>query len=58
MKKDDVKVGMFVGYKGDLEIYGTVSKLKPIVAVLEVYDPMTGDTEVHEISYSRLWKGN
>jgi len=56
MKKREVKVGMNVGYKGDIEIYGTVIKLKPLVAVLEVYDSETGDTEIHEIGYDRLWR--
>ena len=56
MKKNDMVLGKTYGYKGDTELYGKLTKLKPIVAVLEVFDSVTGDTETHEISYSRLWE--
>ncbi len=56
MTKTECEVGITVGYKGDIETYGQVVKLKQIVAVLEVYDSETGETEIHEISYNRLYK--
>ena len=58
MKKSECKVGMFVGFKSDIECYGQVTKLKPTVAVVEVYDATTGDYTDYEISYNRLWKGD
>ena len=57
MISKDTEVGMKVFYQGDKVYTGTIVKLKPIVAVLEVYNELDGDIEIHEISYSRLIKG-
>ena len=54
MKKEECTIGQKVFYMGEEVVYGIIYKLKPIVAVLEVYDPITGDVEIHEISYNRL----
>ena len=54
MKKEECSIGQKVCYMGEEIVHGIVYKLKPIVAVLEVYDPITGDIEIHEISYNRL----
>lgn len=58
MKKSEVEIGMIVGWKSDIEVYGQVIKKKPIEAVIEVYDAETGDTEEHSVSYVRLWESN
>ena len=58
MTRLDCKVGMKVSYQGEMIHVGTITKLKPIVAVLEVFNPVDEDNEIHEISYHRLRKLN
>ena len=56
MLRKHCEIDMKVSYLGNIKHYGTVVKLKPIVAVIEVYDAVSGDLELHEISYSRVEK--
>jgi len=56
MTHDEAEVGMKVIYQGDVQHVGIITKLKPIVAVLEVYNEVDGDIEEHHISYNRLWR--
>ena len=56
MLRKHCEVGIRVSYLGNIKHYGTVVKLKPIVVVIEVYDAVSGDLELHEISYSRVEK--
>jgi len=56
MLRKHCEIGMKVSYLGNIKYYGTVVKLKPIVAVIEVYDAVSGDLELHEISYGRVEK--
>jgi len=50
MVSKDTEIGMKVFYQGDKTYTGIIVKLKPIVAVLEVYNELDGDIEIHEIS--------
>ncbi len=55
MFKDNYKVGIKVNYYGKEYHHGTITKLKPIVAVISII-AINGDEEIHEISYHRLQK--
>ena len=55
--KKHYEVGMKVSYYGHERHFGVITKLKPVVAVIEIYNINSGDTEIHEISYHRLQGG-